>query len=89
MLFLLFLAKQWVGLWSVIVAFLQVTLTFLQTLKIVFDLANSAKLVTIYSKTCVNSLSKIDKTKVLMTNGSLMKVESIEKCSPSSILQYF
>ena len=33
--------------------------------------------------------SKIDKTKVLMANGSLMKVESIAECSPWSILQYF
>ena len=33
--------------------------------------------------------SKIDKTKVLMTNGSLMKVERIAECSPWSILQYF
>ena len=36
-----------------------------------------------------NSHSKIDKTKVLMTNGSLMKVDSIAECSPWSILQYF
>ena len=33
--------------------------------------------------------SKLDKTKVLMTNGSLMKFESIAECSPWSILQYF
>ena len=32
---------------------------------------------------------KIGKTKVLMENGSLMKVESIAECSPWSILQYF
>ena len=32
---------------------------------------------------------KIDKTKVLMENGSLMKVESIAECSPWSIQQYF
>ena len=32
---------------------------------------------------------KTDKTKTLMTNGSLMKVESIAECSPWSILQYF
>ena len=25
---------------------------------------------------------KIDKTKILMTNGNLMKVESIAECSP-------
>ena len=37
-----------------------------------------------YSKT-----SKIDKTKVLMSNGNLMKAKSIAKCSPWSILQYF
>ena len=35
-----------------------------------------------------NGHSKIDKTKILMTNGSLMKVESIAECSPWSILQY-
>ena len=33
--------------------------------------------------------SKIDKTKILMTNGSLMKVKSIAECSPWSILQHF
>ena len=27
--------------------------------------------------------------KILMTNGSLMKVKSIAECSPWSILQYF
>ena len=32
---------------------------------------------------------KIDKTKVLVENGSLMKVKSIAECSPWSILQYF
>ena len=32
---------------------------------------------------------KIDKTKVLMEIGSLMKVESIAECSPWSILKYF
>ena len=32
---------------------------------------------------------KIDKTEVLMDNGSLMEVESIAKCSPWSILQSF
>ena len=30
----------------------------------------------------------IDKTKTFMTNGRLMKVESIADCSPWSILQY-
>ena len=40
-------------------------------------------------KNCLNGYSKIDKTKILMTNGSLMKVESIAECSPWSILQYF
>ena len=32
---------------------------------------------------------KIDKTKVLMECGTLMKVKSIAECSPWSILQYF
>ena len=32
---------------------------------------------------------KIDKTKVLMEIGSLMKFESIAECSTWSILQYF
>ena len=30
--------------------------------------------------------SKIDKIKILLTNGSLMKVESIAECSHSAIL---
>ena len=42
-----------------------------------------------YSKSCINGHSKIDKTKILMTNGSSMQVESIAECSPWSILQYF
>ena len=43
-----------------------------------------------YSKTCLKRHSKIDKTKVLMANGSLMKVESIAECSkkPWSILVF-
>ena len=40
-------------------------------------------------KSVLSDHSKIDKTKVLMANGSFMKVESIEKCTPWSILQYF
>ena len=52
-------------------------------------------------KSVWNGHSKIDKTKILMTNGSLMKVKSIAECSPmehsailltfirGSILQYF
>ena len=43
-------------------------------------------------KPVLSGHSKIDKTKVLMTNGSLMKVESIAECPPPptwSILQYF
>ena len=44
-----------------------------------------------YSKTCVNGHSKIDKPNILMTNGSLIKVESITQCAPPpwSILRYF
>ena len=41
------------------------------------------------SKTCVKRPQKIDKTKILMTNGSLMKVGSIAECSPWSILNTF
>ena len=33
--------------------------------------------------------SKLDKTKILMTNDSLMKAKSIAECSSWSILQYF
>ena len=40
-------------------------------------------------KPALSGHSNIDKTKILKTNGSLMKVESIAECSPSSILQYF
>ena len=40
-------------------------------------------------KPVLSSHSKIDKTKILMTNGSLMKVESIAECSPWSILHTF
>ena len=39
----------------------------------------------VYSKMCLRRPLKIDKTKVLMENGSLMKVKSIVE----SILQYF
>ena len=37
-----------------------------------------------YSKTYVEQPLKIDKRKILMANGSLMKVESIAECSPWS-----
>ena len=40
-------------------------------------------------KPVLSSHSKIDKTKDLKTDCSLMKVESIAECSPWSILQYF
>ena len=39
--------------------------------------------------TFLSNHSKIDKTKTLVTNGSLMKVESVAECSPWSILQNF
>ena len=42
-----------------------------------------------YSKTCLKQPLKKDKTKILITNGSLMKVVRIAECSPWSILQYF
>ena len=40
-------------------------------------------------KPVLNGRLKIGKTKVLLENGSLMKVESIALCSPWSTLQYF
>ena len=40
-------------------------------------------------KPVLSGHSKIDKTKVLKTDISLMQVESIAECSPWSILQYF
>ena len=40
-------------------------------------------------KPVLSGHSKIDKTKILMTNGRLMKVESIAECSRWSILKYF
>ena len=43
----------------------------------------------LYSKTSLKRPLKIAKTKGLMTNGSLMKVESVAECSSWSILQYF
>ena len=38
-----------------------------------------------YSKTCLKWPLKIDKTKTLMTNGSLMKIKSIAECSPEKV----
>ena len=49
-------------------------------------------LVTIYwctVKPVLSGHSKIDKTKILMANGSFIKVESIAECSTWSILQFF
>ena len=43
----------------------------------------------IYSKTCVKRPSKIDNIKILMTNGSLMKVESIAECSLGAFCNTF
>ena len=40
-------------------------------------------------KPVLRSHSKMDETKILMTDGSLMKVKSIAEYSPWSILQYF
>ena len=40
-------------------------------------------------KPVLSGHSKIDKTQISMTTGSLMTVESIAECYPWSILQYF
>ena len=42
-----------------------------------------------HSKTCLKQPLKIDKSKILMTNGSLMEVKCIAECSAWIILQYF
>ena len=42
-----------------------------------------------YSKPFLSSHSKIDKTKVLKTNDSLMKVESIAGCSLAAFCNTF
>ena len=42
-----------------------------------------------YSKTCLSGHSKTDKTKVLKTNVSLMKVESIAECSKRAFCNTF
>ena len=40
-----------------------------------------------YSKICLKQPLKKDKTKIVITNGSLMMIKSIAECSP--ILLYF
>ena len=42
-----------------------------------------------YSKTCLKQPLKRDNTKVLKTNGSLMKVESIAECSLGAFCNTF
>ena len=42
-----------------------------------------------YSKPVFSGHSKIDKIKVLKTNGSLMKVESIAECSLGAFCNSF
>ena len=42
-----------------------------------------------YSKTCVKRPLKIHKTKVLKTNGNLMKVDSIAECSLGAFCNTF
>ena len=43
----------------------------------------------INSKTCLKRTLKIEKTRVLMANGSLMKVESIAECSLGAFCNNF
>ena len=43
----------------------------------------------ITEKPVLSGHSKIDKTKVIMENDRLIKVESIAECSNGNILQYF
>ena len=48
----------------------------------------AAPLSRVKHSTTVLPSTQIDKTKVFKTISSLMKVNSIAECSPSSILQY-
>ena len=60
------------------------------SLQAIFNLvADTLTYVSYCSKACVIRPLKIDKTNILMTNSSLMKVESIAESSPWSILPYF
>ena len=45
-------------------------------------------LLLLYSKLCLKPPLKKDKTKIVMTNGSLMNVERIAECTYWNILQY-
>ena len=74
----LFLAVPWVGLWCVVVASPGCA-------HLLFFCRKSLKTPTVKPVLNVNGHSNIDKTEILMTNGSLMKVKSIVEC----ILQYF
>ena len=65
--------------------------------RISIDISFISLKIALYSKTYMqNGHSKIDNTKILMTNGSLMKVKSIAECSLGAfcntfdmLLQYF
>ena len=45
--------------------------------------------ITITAKPVLSGHSKIDKTKILMTNGRLMKVESIAECTIGAFCNTF
>ena len=66
---------------------------WLRTKKINFELylylGGLAFLMLYTVKPVLSGHLKIDKTKVLVGNSSIMEVESIVECSPWSILQYF
>ena len=54
----------------------------------VYGLVDNSTCIFSAVKPVLSGQSKVDKTKVLMANGSLMKVESIAEYCPWSILQY-
>ena len=54
-----------------------------------FAIISPRKKELVTAKLVLNGHSKIDKTKILMITGSLIKAESIAECSPWSNLQYF
>ena len=60
---------------------------FQNTISVSLQRSSADKAYTV--KSVLSGHLKIDKTNVLMENGSLMKVKSIVECSKGSILQYF
>ena len=82
----LFLAALWVGNWHVVNLVSDLTMRVRRLRNCSHEETHHWRENTV--KPVLSGHSKIGKTKVLKTNGRLMKVESIAECS-KSILQYF